>query len=75
MRVGVPKEIKVKEFRVGLTPTSVRELTAQGHEVWIETGAGAGIGEADARYEAAGAKIAPDAKAIFGQADMIVKVK
>ncbi|MEO0670598.1 MAG: alanine dehydrogenase [Pseudomonadota bacterium] len=75
MRIGCPKEIKVKEFRVGLTPTSVRELVSHGHDVLIEAGAGAGIGETDARYEASGAKIAPDAKTVFAQSEMIVKVK
>ncbi|HHI82454.1 MAG TPA: alanine dehydrogenase [Rhizobiales bacterium] len=75
MLIGVPKEIKVKEFRVGLTPTSVREITAHGHKVMVETGAGAGIGMTDADYEAAGATIASDAKSIFDAADMIIKVK
>ena len=75
MLVGIPKEIKVKEFRVGMTPTSVRELVARGHEAIVETGAGVGIGMDDAAYEAAGATIAPDAKTIFDKAEMIVKVK
>src|SRR5215469_14268073 len=61
MRIGVPREIKVHEYRVGLVPAGVRELTAAGHEVVIETGAGAGIGMEDAQYRAAGAAIAPDA--------------
>src|SRR5690606_26870829 len=71
----VPKEIKVREYRVGLTPTSVRELTAVGHEVIVEHGAGAGIGLADDDYERAGALIVPDARDAFARADMIVKVK
>ena len=75
MRVGVPREIKNHEYRVGLVPASVRELTAHGHEVWVETGAGAGIGAADADYEAAGARIAGRADAVFEAAELIVKVK
>ena len=75
MLIGVPKEIKVKEFRVGLTPTSVREVTSHGHQVVVETGAGAGIGMSDEDYRAAGASIAPDAAAVFEKAEMIVKVK
>ena len=72
MRVGVPREIKVQEYRVGLTPTSVREVVAHGHQVLVERGAGAGIGAGDAAYEKAGAKIVEDA---FADADLIVKVK
>ncbi len=75
MRVGVPKEIKVHEYRVGLTPPSVAELTARGHKVIVETGAGGGIDFTDGDYVAAGATIAPDAPAVFAAADMIVKVK
>lgn len=75
MRVGVPKEIKNHEYRVGLTPDSVRELAAHGHEVFIETKAGAGIGSDDAAYEAAGAKVLSSAADVFEQADLIVKVK
>ncbi|MEM9495130.1 MAG: alanine dehydrogenase [Pseudomonadota bacterium] len=75
MRVGLPKEIKNSEFRVGLVPGSVREYVAHGHEVLVETGAGAGIKASDADYEAAGAKIAPDAASVFSSCDMIVKVK
>ena len=75
MRIGVPKEIKVREYRVGLTPTSVREVVAHGHTVLVETGAGAGIGMEDADYTRAGAEIAPDAKTVFARSDMIVKVK
>lgn len=75
MRVGVPKEIKVREYRVGLTPAAVRELVHHGHEVVVETGAGDGIGIEDAVYEAAGAAILPDAAEVFARAEMIVKVK
>lgn len=75
MRVGVPKEIKNNEFRVGLVPGSVREYVAHGHEVTVETGAGAGIRASDADYEAAGATIAPDAATVFRNAELIVKVK
>ncbi|MDP9086897.1 MAG: alanine dehydrogenase [Pseudomonadota bacterium] len=75
MRVGVPKEIKNHEYRVGLTPASVAELVAAGHEVVIETHAGMGIDFSDHAYEQAGATILPDAAAVFKAADMIVKVK
>ncbi|MGN3974896.1 alanine dehydrogenase [Tsuneonella sp. SYSU-LHT278] len=75
MRIGCPKEIKNHEYRVGLTPESVRELTAHGHEVWVETGAGMGIGATDMDYQACGAKIQPDAKTVFDGCEMIVKVK
>ncbi|MFZ9633729.1 MAG: alanine dehydrogenase, partial [Alphaproteobacteria bacterium] len=75
MLIGVPKEIKVREYRVGLTPTNVREVVAHGHQVVVERGAGAGIGMTDAHYEAAGARIAPDSASVFRDAEMIVKVK
>jgi alanine dehydrogenase len=75
MRVGVPKEIKVHEYRVGLTPGAVREYVAAGHAVVVETGAGAGIGATDDTYRKAGAVIAATAAEIFASADMIVKVK
>ena len=75
MRVGVPKEIKVHEYRVGLTPASVAELTAAGHEVFVEAGAGKGIDCPDKAFIKAGAEILPDAAAVFKAADMIVKVK
>ena len=75
MLIGVPKEIKNHEYRVGLIPASVRELVHHGHKVLVETKAGAGIGFDDAAYQAAGATIAPSAAEIFGKADMIVKVK
>jgi alanine dehydrogenase len=75
MRVGVPKEIKDNEFRVGLVPSTVRELTAKGHEVLIERNAGVGAGLSDADYQAVGAEIVPDADQIFGRAELVVKVK
>jgi alanine dehydrogenase len=75
MRIGVPTEIKSDEFRVGLVPGSVRELIARGHEVLVQSGAGAGIFAADAAYEKAGARILPTAEAVFAEADLIVKVK
>jgi alanine dehydrogenase len=75
MRVGVPKEIKVHEYRVGMTPASVAELTAAGHQVVVETGAGNGIDCPDKAFVKAGAEILPDAAAVFKAADMIVKVK
>ena len=75
MLIGVPKEIKVSEYRVGLTPASVGELVAHGHDVIIENGAGAGIGMSDSDYESAGAKIVATAADVFAQADMVVKVK
>ncbi len=75
MRIGVPTEIKNREFRVGLVPDSVKELTARGHSVLVQSGAGAGIGSDDDAYRAVGAEIAPDAAAVFANSDMIVKVK
>src|SRR5690606_3696975 len=75
MRVGCPKEIKNHEYRVGLTPGAVREYVAHGHEVIVETKAGAGIGADDDAYRAAGAKIAPTAADVFQKSDMVVKVK
>ncbi|HRE43188.1 MAG TPA: alanine dehydrogenase [Terricaulis sp.] len=75
MRVGCPKEIKVHEYRVGLTPESAAELVRAGHEVFLETKAGEGIGAPDAVYERVGVKILLDADAVFAQAEMIVKVK
>jgi alanine dehydrogenase len=75
MLIGVPKEIKVREYRVGVVPANVRELTIRGHQVLVETGAGIGIGASDADYQAAGATIAPSAAEVFANAQMIVKVK
>ncbi len=75
MLIGVPKEIKNNEFRVGMTPTSVREAIAHGHQVIVETNAGVGIGRSDDDYRAQGAEIIDTAEEIFARADMIVKVK
>ncbi|SVD45767.1 uncharacterized protein METZ01_LOCUS398621, partial [marine metagenome] len=75
MRIGVPKEIKVHEYRVGLVPASVRELVHNGHEVIVERDAGVGVGFEDADYAAIGAEILPAAEDVFKTADMIIKVK
>jgi alanine dehydrogenase len=75
MRIGVPREIKDHEYRVGLVPAAVRELTTAGHEVLVESSAGAGIGCSDADYRAAGAAIGADAQAVFEAAQLLVKVK
>jgi alanine dehydrogenase len=75
MRVGVPKEIKVEEYRVGLTPAAVREFVGHGHSVLVERSAGAGIGASDDEYRSAGASIVSSGEEVFGEADMIVKVK
>src|ERR1700744_5056149 len=75
MRVGVPKEIKAGEYRVGLTPTAVREYVTHGHIVSVETGAGQEAGYDDAAYVKAGARIVADAAAVFEAAELIVKVK
>ncbi len=75
MLIGVPKEIKVHEYRVGLTPAGVRELKAHGHQVIVQTQAGTGIGISDAQYEAVGAEIVGDAATVFARAEMVIKVK
>ncbi len=75
MRIGCPSEIKTHEYRVGLTPESAAELVAAGHGVMIQSGAGLGIGADDAYYRAVGATIAPDAETVFGENELIVKVK
>ena len=75
MHIGVPKEIKIREYRVGLTPTNVRELVAHGHSVVVERNAGAGIGMTDQHYEAAGARVVADAATVFAEAELVVKVK
>jgi alanine dehydrogenase len=75
MRIGVPKEIKNNEYRVGLTPASVAELVAAGHQAFVETKAGNGIDCPDSAYKKVGAEILPDAASVFKAADMIVKVK
>ncbi len=75
MKIGVPKEIKTLEFRVGMTPAGVRELVHDGHEVMVETNAGAGIGMSDSDYTAAGARVVATPEEIFAEAEMIIKVK
>ena len=75
MRVGVPKEVKSHENRVGLVPAAAEEFDHHGHQVIVESEAGREIGFSDDDYRAAGAEIAPDAKVVFATADMIVKVK
>ncbi len=75
MRVGVPKEIKTHEHRVGLTPTGVRELVHHGHEVLVESHAGHAIGFDDDHYRRAGAQVVPDARSVYANAELIVKVK
>lgn len=75
MLVGVPREIKNHEYRVGMTPSSVQELVAHGHEVVVETETGIGIGIQDEDYRAVGARIAKSAQQVFAEAEMIVKVK
>lgn len=75
MKIGVPKEIKIHEYRVGLVPAGVRELVDAGHHVLVQTQAGAGIGFNDAHYQAAGAKIAATPAEVFATAELIVKVK
>jgi alanine dehydrogenase len=75
MRIGVPTEIKDNEYRVGMTPSGAAVLATDGHDVYVQSGAGSGSGFSDDEYRAAGAKIAPDADAVYDIADMIVKVK
>lgn len=75
MQIGVPKEIKVHEYRVAIVPAGVRELVSAGHEVVVQSGAGAGIGFDDASYRDAGARVVSTARDVFEQADLIVKVK
>ena len=75
MRIGVPKEVKSHEYRIGLSPASVRELQAQGHEIMVQTQAGVGISAPDSQYEQSGARIVDTAEELFAKAEMIVKVK
>ncbi len=75
MRIGVPSEIKADEYRVAITPAGVRELTARGHEVLVQAGAGEGSAMSDQQFSAQGARIAADADAVFGQAELVLKVK
>ncbi len=75
MRIGVPSEIKLDEYRVAITPAGVRELSTRGHEVIVQAGAGEGSAFGDASFVAQGARIAPDARAVFAEAEMVLKVK
>jgi alanine dehydrogenase len=75
MNIGVPKEIKIQEYRVGLVPSGVRELVDAGHQVLMQSGAGAGIGFEDSHYQAAGARVVARAEEVFATSDLIVKVK
>ena len=75
MRIGVPSEIKIHEYRVGLMPAGVRELVNGGHSVTVQSGAGLGVGCSDEDYRAAGAELAPTAAAVFAGSDLVVKVK
>jgi alanine dehydrogenase len=75
MRIGVPSEIKLDEYRVAITPAGVRECSARGHEVLIQAGAGEGSAMADEQFVAQGARIVPDAQAVFDDAELVLKVK
>ncbi|HEY2201213.1 MAG TPA: alanine dehydrogenase, partial [Solirubrobacteraceae bacterium] len=75
MIIGVPTEIKPDEYRVAITPAGVRELSTRGHEVLLQAGAGEGSAMADARFQAQGARIMDDAEAVFGEAELVLKVK
>src|ERR1035441_1734414 len=75
MKIGVPKEIKIHEYRVGLVPAGVRELADAGHQVLVQSGAGSGIGFDDSHYQAAGATVVQRAEDVFTRADLVVKVK
>jgi alanine dehydrogenase len=75
MRIGVPSEIKPDEYRVAITPAGVRELSARGHEVLIQAGAGIGSAMADEQFQAQGARVVPDAQAVFAEAELVLKVK
>jgi alanine dehydrogenase len=75
MRIGVPTEIKPDEYRVAITPAGVRELSARGHEVLVQAGAGEGSAMADRQFQAQGARIVPDAQSLFAQAELVLKVK
>ena len=75
MRIGVPKEIKIQEFRVGLVPAAVRELNSAGHSVVVQSGAGAGAGYSDEDYRNVGAGVVADAATVFNDSQLVVKVK
>ena len=75
MKVGIPKEVKNHEYRVGMIPAGVQELALGGHEVVVQSGAGVGSGIEDQEYEEAGARVLPEAKDVWQSSEMIVKVK
>jgi alanine dehydrogenase len=75
MRIGIPTEIKTDEYRVAITPAGVRELTSRGHDVLVQAGAGEGSAMSNAQFQAQGARIAPDAAAVFAESDLVLKVK
>ena len=75
MRIGVPSEIKTDEYRIAITPAGVRELTTRGHDVLVQSGGGEGSAMSDEQFIAQGARIAPDAEAVFAEAELILKVK
>jgi alanine dehydrogenase len=75
MKIGVPSEIKTDEYRVAITPAGVRELATRGHDVLVQAGAGEGSAMSDEQFEAQGARIVPDAQAVFGEAELVLKVK
>ena len=75
MKIGVPQEVKIHEYRVGCSPGSVRELVSHGHQVVVQVGAGIGAGFADDDYLRAGAEVVPDAAMVFGEAELIEGVK
>src|SRR5579872_3846601 len=75
VRIGVPTEVKTDEYRVAITPAGVRELSARGHEILIQAGAGEGSAMSDEQFAAQGAQIVPDAQSVFGQAELVLKVK
>jgi alanine dehydrogenase len=75
VKIGIPTEIKPDEYRVAITPAGVRELSTHGHEVLLQAGAGEGSAMADAQFQAQGARIVPDAQAVFGEAELVLKVK
>src|ERR1700677_3592526 len=75
MRLGVPSEVKTDEYRVAITPAGVRELASRGHEVLVQAGADVGSAMSDEQFEAQGARIVPEADALFEQADLLLRVK
>jgi alanine dehydrogenase len=75
MRIGIPTEIKPDEYRIAITPAGVRELSSRGHEVLIQSGGGEGSAMSDEQFRAQGARIVPDAEAVFGEAELVLKVK